>query len=228
MLSSESSSKELLYLLLVQLFASRCDRARWVASGVIRILPFMVFRLIRRSKNARAYVGPCPVIQRLLLTPENIGIRVFVKVGREHVVREWRNLLQSADGNVFDALLLSFLKQGIINLACAQDVTANVIRSYEIFMRFRQVALEVGISNHFIKRRSSVRVPQKRFREEYNKRLPEISVILTTQNVEIVGWSCRINDLHVAVLVLPLNLLRSGENVRMIVAELQKPLYASA
>lgn len=36
------------------------------------------------------------------------------------VIREWRGLLQSADSNVANALFLSLLKEGIVDLAlCA-------------------------------------------------------------------------------------------------------------
>lgn len=72
----------------------------------------------------------------------------------------------------------------------------------------------------------------------------ELSVLLTTKDVEVVGrgartayrsakCSCRyrrdrysrsVNDLHVAILVLSVKLLRRGEDSRIIIGQLQESL----
>lgn len=54
--------------------------------------------------------------------------------------------------------------------------------------------------------------------------LSEVTLVLSPENVEIVGRSSRVNDLHVAVLVLPLQLFRRGVNPGLIVAELEESL----
>ena len=86
---------------------------------------------------------------------------------------------------------------------------------------------------------------EERLREEDHERLAEVAVDLTTEDVElegqvnisaprdlhntyVVGRRRGVDDLHVAVLVLPLDLLGRGVDVRVVVAELEEPLETSA
>ena len=54
--------------------------------------------------------------------------------------------------------------------------------------------------------------------------LPESSVDLTTEDVEVVCGRGRVDDLEVAVLVLSADLLLRGEHVRVVVTQLEESL----
>jgi len=71
-------------------------------------------------------------------------------------------------------------------------------------------------------------VPQQGFRPERNEGFPEISVDLTSKYVEVVGWSRWVYNLHVAVLMLSLQLLWGRVYVRVVVAELEETLQSPA
>lgn len=79
----ERGREELLDLLLVDRLAAGRDRARGLAARVKRVLALVVLRLVRGGHDARADVRPRAVVQRLLLAPEDVRVRVFVEVGRE-------------------------------------------------------------------------------------------------------------------------------------------------
>ena len=50
---------------------------------------------------------------------------------------------------------------------------------------FREIALEVGVSDDFVKIRAGFGVTEERFGEEQNKGFPEIAVNLATEDVEL-------------------------------------------
>lgn len=94
-------------------------------------------------------------------------------------------------------------------------------------MRFGEISLELGVTRHLLKSRSGKRMSEKGFGEEDNQLLSvvsncsidgftdkktygfsEVSLILSPENVEIVGRGSGVDDLHIAVLVLPLQLFR--------------------
>jgi hypothetical protein len=62
--------------------------------------------------------------------------------------------------------------------------------------------LEVGVSGELFNVRPSEWVAEERLGEEEDKRLAELAVHLTSENVEQVRWLRAVRNLHVAVLVL--------------------------
>ena len=60
--------------------ATSRDGARRLTAGVQRVLALVVLCLVRRGEDTGANIGPRAVVKRLLLTPENIRVRVLVKV----------------------------------------------------------------------------------------------------------------------------------------------------
>ena len=54
------------------------DGAGGLAPGVVRVLAPVVLRLVRGGQDARPDVRPRAVVQRLLLAPEDVGVRVGV------------------------------------------------------------------------------------------------------------------------------------------------------
>jgi hypothetical protein len=57
--------------------------------------------------------------------------------------------------------------------------------------------------------------------------LAELAVDLATQDVEKVGRRGHVGDLHIAVLVLTVQLVLSGELARLLVAKLQPALHST-
>ena len=75
--------EEMLDLLLVDRLATGRDGARRLAARVQRVLALVVLRLVRGSEDTRADVGPCAVVEWLLLAPEDVRVRVLVEVRGE-------------------------------------------------------------------------------------------------------------------------------------------------
>ena len=57
--------------------------------------------------------------------------------------------------------------------------------------------------------------------------LSELPVHLSPEKMEVVAWLGHISDLHVAVLVLTIKLLRRREDARIFVAKLEIALHAT-
>src|SRR4051812_30763549 len=57
--------------------------------------------------------------------------------------------------------------------------------------------------------------------------LPELAVHLPTKDMEKVGWRCHVSNLHIAVLMLSVELVLRREDARVFVAELKIALEAS-
>ena len=57
--------------------------------------------------------------------------------------------------------------------------------------------------------------------------LAELAMDLATQDVEQVRRLSHVSDLHVAILVLAVQLVSSGENARLLVAKLQPTLHTT-
>lgn len=65
-------------------------------------------------------------------------------------------------------------------------MSLDFLRCNKVFgVGFGQISLEVRISNHFRKVGASFRVAEKIFRKEYNEGLAEVTVDLTTKDVEL-------------------------------------------
>jgi hypothetical protein len=147
----------------------------------------MMLGLASGSVDARASVAPRAVIKRLLLAPEQAGIGILIKVGRDKVIGEGRDLLNAADGDVLNATLLTGLEEGKVNLTRAKNVAFDVFGSDKALVGLGDVALEVGITNHFIEVGARLGVTKQTLREEEDERLAEVAVDLATEDVEVVG-----------------------------------------
>jgi len=149
------------FLLMVNL-ATSSDRARGVAASIDRILVFMMFCLASGSVNAGTNITPSPIVERFLLTPNQVRIGILVKVGSDQVVREWRELFDPTDGDVFDASIFTRLSKGKVDLACAENMRLDFFRRNEgRVVRIRQISEEVGITNHLLEIGACFRMAQE-------------------------------------------------------------------
>jgi hypothetical protein len=144
------------------------------------------------------------------------------------VVRQRRQLFDSRDSDIRDTLVLSFLQQLVVYLTGTQDMTPDLFWCDEVLgVDIRQVSLEDGLTSHFLEIRSSHRVTEQVLREEDNQWLSEFPQLLSSENVEVVGRSRRVYDLHVAVLMLSFKLLGRREDSRVVIGQLQESLQSA-
>lgn len=145
----ERGVEELFDFLFVLGLASSSNGAGWSPSSIVRVLALVVLCLVGGSVDARADVAPCTVVHWLLLAPEKISVGVLIKVGCQEIIREGRNLLNTADGDILDTLLFTLLEKSVIHLASAKNVPLDLFRSdEEVGLDLWDVALEVGLANH--------------------------------------------------------------------------------
>ena len=80
------------------------------------------------------------------------------------VVWEWRDLLDSRDGNIVDALVLALLEKRVVDLTGTQDMSPDLLRLDQVLgVGIRNIALEVGFADHLGEVRASLRVTEERF-----------------------------------------------------------------
>ena len=91
----------------------------------------------------------------------------------------------------------------------------------------RDDPLEVGVAGEGFDVGAGKGVAQQRLGEEDDQRLTELAVHLATEDVEQVGRSGHVGDLHVAVLVLAVELVCRREDAGLLVAKLQPALHTT-
>lgn len=137
-------------------------------------------------------------------------------------------MFDSGDGDIVDASLLTFCEKSEVNLSRTQNVSNDFFRLDETFrFRFRDVTLEMGIGTELFDRGTGLRVTEKVFREEDDERLSVITVDLSSEGVEDVGGYGRVDELHVAILMLSEEFFGSRVDERVIVAKLEESFDTS-
>ena len=94
------------------------------AAGVAELLPVEhVF------VDVMLHEEPGALVLRLVLAPDDVGrVRVLLQLGREGLVREGVELLNTDDGNVGGLLLGTCLDEVVIDLARADDDALDLDR----------------------------------------------------------------------------------------------------
>jgi len=87
--------------------------------------------------------------------------------------------------------------------------------------------LKVALASKVFDVRAGQWVTEERLGKEKNKGLAELSVHLTSEDVEDVGRAGEVGDLHVAVLVLAVEFFRRWEDSWVFVHQLQVTLHSS-
>jgi hypothetical protein len=80
----------------------------------------------QRAVKAGLDITPSAHVARLLLDPNKLRIRELSNCFADHVVREWRNLLESYEGRVLDPGSLSGVEEMIEDLPRAEDHFTNL------------------------------------------------------------------------------------------------------
>ena len=109
-----------------------------------------------------------------------------------------------------------------------QNVSNDFVRLDETFwFSFGNVSLEMGIGTELFDRGTGLRVTEEVFREEDDEGLSVITVDLSTEGVENVGRNGRVDELHVAILMLSEEFFGSRVDERMVVAKLEESFDTS-
>jgi hypothetical protein len=136
-------------------------------------------------------------------------------------------LLNTNNGNILDLVGGTSLVECGVNLTRADDDTLAFRWRDKVAIGVLWITenpVEVRVTGEFREVGASKWVTEESLREEEDERLAELSVHLTTEKMEQVGWSSWISNLHVAVLMLSLQLLWGWEDTRILVAELEVSL----
>ena len=234
LVDGESILQELLLLLQVNgLETSGHGGARGTTS-VQDVAAVVVLGRVQHSLNTGLDERPGTGVERLLLAPDDrLGIRVSVEVVAELGPGEGVELLNTGDGSVGDLVGLTVLEEGGEDLAGTEDDALDLLRLVDLeggvlgVGRVLDDPLEVALTSEVLDVGAGERVTEKSLGEEGDQGLAELTVHLATENVEVVGGSGAVGDLHVAVLVLTVEGLGAGEDTRVLVTELQEALHTS-
>jgi hypothetical protein len=199
-------------------------------TSVQNVAAVVVLGGVEQALNTGLGVRPGTGVEGLLLTPDNVlGVGVAVKVLLQLSPGEGVQLLNTGDGGVADTVGFTVLNEGGVNLTRAENNTFDLLGLVNggtvtllgddpLEVRITAQGLNVGTGNG---------VTQQSLGEEDDQRLTELAVDLATENVEQVGRSGHVDDLHVAVLVLAVELVSGGEDTRLLVAKLQPTLHTT-
>lgn len=128
LVDSESILQEFLLLLEVNGLETGGDGGGRSATGVQDVTAVVVLRGVQESLNARLGVRPGTGVQRLLLAPDNVlGVGVAVQVLLQLGPREGVQLLDTDDGSVADAVGLTVLDKGGVDLTRADDHALDLL-----------------------------------------------------------------------------------------------------
>jgi len=182
--------------------------------------------VLKGSSESRLHIGPSTSIHRLLLSPNNLSIRILVSHLSHTVEGEGGDLLNTDQGDFLGFLLHPSPEKGVIDLAAAEDDLLGLFNGVIYLLNDTD---EAGSLLHIIKGGSGHGIAKKILGEEKDQRLAEVAVDLPAEDMEEIGRGRGVNNLKIAVLDLPAALLlHLGEDVGMVVAELEEALYSPA
>lgn len=247
LLDAKGHLQEVLLLLGMRRLETSSHRRAWVAASVHDVLVVVVLGLVEQRLDTRLRETPRTGVQRLLLCPDDgLGVGVRVQVLLQLLPGEGVELLDTCDGHVVDLVVCAVLVQGRVHLARAHDHTVDLVWGLDRVGLVGWVTddpVELRVTRKVLNVGASQRVTQKRLREEDDEScvdnglayalhgdratqltFAELPVHLATENVEQVSGCGHVGNLHIAVLVLALQLVLRREDTRILVAKLQVSL----
>lgn len=231
LVNGESFLQEVLLLLEVDGLETSGDGSAASATSVQDMAAVVVLGSVQQAFNTGLGIGPGTGVEGLLLAPDDIlSVGVAVQVLLQLSPREGVQLLNAGDSSVADTVGLAVLSQGSVDLSGAQNDTLDVLRSFDsgAVALVGDDPLEVGVlGRQGLDVRARKGVTQQRLGEEEDQRLAELTVDLATEDVEQVGRGGHAGNLHVAVLVLTVQLVSLGVRTGLFVAKLEPTLHAS-
>mmetsp|Transcript_3612 Transcript_3612/g.6745 ORF Transcript_3612/g.6745 Transcript_3612/m.6745 type:complete len:233 (-) Transcript_3612:989-1687(-) len=148
-------------------------------------------------------VDPCALVPGFFLQPDDLCIREFLDLVSHPVERERRNLLQSDEGYVVNALVSSHLKCFVIDFSRAEYDPPHLFLSHQLIrVAFADHTLEPSPGAKVFKVGHRQLVAKQVFWRCNDQRLAEWPVDLSSEHVEVVGRCGTVDDLPVGVLDL--------------------------
>lgn len=232
LLDAKGHLQQILLLLLVHALQPRRHTRARVATGIHDVPPIVVFRIIQQRLDPRLHEAPRARVQRLLLAVHDVlRIRIAVQVVAELGPGEGVQLLDARNGHVLElGLLGAGLDERGVDLSSAEDDAVDALVVVDLACLVggvRDDPLEVRVARELFNVGARVGVAEEVLGEEEDEGFAELAVHLPTEDVEDVGWLSEVGDLHVAVLVLAVELVWGWEDARIFVAKLQIALHAA-
>jgi len=230
LVEGESILQELLLLLEVNGLETSSDGGAAGTTSVQDVATVVVLGGVEQALDTGLGVGPGTGVEGLLLAPNDVlGVGVAVKVLLELSPWEGVQLLNTGDGGVADAVGLTVLDESSVDLTRAKDDTLDLLGGVDggTVALIGDDPLEVRVTAQGLDIRAGNRVAQQRLGEEDDQRLAELAVNLATKDVEQVGRSGHAGNLHVAVLVLAVELVSRGVHAGLLVAKLEPALHTT-
>lgn len=212
------------------LLQTRCDGRTRVTASIHDVFPVMVFGVVEQGFDAGLREGPGAGVEGFFLAPDDgFGVGVLVEVFFELLPGEGVELFDARDGSVFEAVVGAVFVQGGVDLACAEDYALDLLGLVDGFavLGVGDDPFELGVAGELLDGGTGKGVSEEGLGEENDERFSELSVHLASQDVEQVGGSCHVSNLHVAVLVLTIKLVRRWEDARIFVTKLEISLHAA-
>jgi hypothetical protein len=187
------------------------------------VLNFGVFvlKMLQGSAETGLEETPASRILLFLLAPNYFSVRVGFKGGHEGVEREGSKLLETEHSHVLGSKLLTLGNQVIVDLARAED-DLSAGGGIDIRVGLSNNSGEVRLTTEVLDVRTDFTHLEHLLRSNNNKRLAERTEHLSAEDMEVLGSSCAVNNLDVALFVQILLGLSNRGVVR--VTELQETL----
>mmetsp|Transcript_71767 Transcript_71767/g.171491 ORF Transcript_71767/g.171491 Transcript_71767/m.171491 type:complete len:583 (-) Transcript_71767:337-2085(-) len=160
----------------------------------------------------------------------HVHVREHLHHRLDTVEGEWRNLLQSDDGNILETQLLSFRHQLVVKLTGAEHEPIHLVRiRSDLGIAFWDQALEAHAGPHVVQRADALTKSEQILWRSDDQRLAEVSVLLPTQSVEVVRWRGDVHHLPVCLLNLVSSevILEIGNVILIIVTKLKVALQST-
>ena len=197
--SSKGSVEQIAELLGVLLAIASGGGGRDSTAG-IRDISGLVAHLSQLVAETRLHKAESTLVLWFFLSPHDLGVLVSVEGTLDVSEGEWRELLNSDDGNILDSSLGSLVLEVVVDLARAVDDLADgsivdkigggVVEHFLV----TQTLLEV------IEVRVGVSQLEQLLGGNNDQRLTESSLNLSSQQVEVLGSGGRVSNAHVRVL----------------------------
>jgi len=223
----QSILKEGLLFNVVSRLATGSNSTVRVSTSISKRDVLVLVGFLEDSGQSLGSVAPTTHVEGLFLNPDNLlEVRVAVKNISDLSKGEGMQLLNSEEGSVLDIVGLSGLGQGSKHLANRDNQTLSLLlgTNGNTMGLVLNDPLEVRVISKVRERRSGQGVSQQGLGEQQNQRLAELTVHLSSQQMEDVSGSGGVGNLHVGILVLTLQLIGTGEVSGVFVTELQESL----
>jgi hypothetical protein len=148
-------------------------------------------RSMLRCSVAVLLALPCNVkvlLAHLLLCPNDIGVGVLVEMRGQEVIWQWRELLETGDGNIVNLAVFPLLEKLEVDLTRAEDMSSNLFwGDQSISVGFGNVSLESRLSDKVGNVGLDEGVSEEGFREEDDELDCQCCLDNDTQDVLVYG-----------------------------------------